>query len=46
MLVELAIGDAYGAGFEYAANRIVRERNNLSAYVQHPRHRIKPMLHR
>lgn len=42
MLVELAIGDAYGAGFEYAASRIVREYNDLSAYVQHPRHRIKP----
>jgi ADP-ribosyl-[dinitrogen reductase] hydrolase len=42
MLVELAIGDAYGAGFEYAADRIVREMNNLSAYVQHPRHGIRP----
>lgn len=42
MLVELAIGDAYGAGFEYAANWMVREYNDLSAYVQHPRHRIKP----
>jgi ADP-ribosylglycohydrolase len=38
MLVELAIGDAYGAGFEYVADRIVRERNDLSAYIQHPRH--------
>jgi ADP-ribosyl-[dinitrogen reductase] hydrolase len=42
MLVELAIGDAYGAGFEYAADRIVRERNDLSAYIQHPRHGIAP----
>jgi ADP-ribosyl-[dinitrogen reductase] hydrolase len=42
MLVELAIGDAYGAGFEYAADRVVREQNDLSAYVQHPRHGIKP----
>jgi ADP-ribosyl-[dinitrogen reductase] hydrolase len=42
MLVELAIGDAYGAGFEYAADRIVRERNDLSAYIQHPRHAITP----
>src|SRR5947208_3168886 len=42
MLVELAIGDACGAGFEYAADRIVREQNNLSAYIQHPRHGIKP----
>jgi ADP-ribosyl-[dinitrogen reductase] hydrolase len=42
MLVEIAIGDAYGAGFEYAANRFVRERNDLSGYVQHPRHGTKP----
>jgi ADP-ribosyl-[dinitrogen reductase] hydrolase len=42
MLLELAIGDAYGAGFEYAADRIVREQNNLSGFIQHPRHGIKP----
>ena len=42
MLVELAIGDAYGAGFEYAADWIVRKHNNLAAYVQHPRHGIRP----
>jgi ADP-ribosylglycohydrolase len=42
MLIELAIGDAYGAGFEYAADRIVREHNNLSGYIQHPRHGIRP----
>src|ERR1700722_10974607 len=42
MLLELAIGDAYGAGFEYAADRIVREKNDLSGYIQHPRHGIKP----
>lgn len=42
MLVELAIGDAYGAGFEYAADRIVREQNNLSRYIQHPKHGTAP----
>lgn len=42
MLLELAIGDAYGAGFEYAADRIVREQNKLSRYIQHPRHGIRP----
>jgi len=42
MLVEIAIGDAYGAGFEYAPDRLVRERNDLFSYVPHPRHRIKP----
>jgi hypothetical protein len=40
MLLELAIGDAYGAGFEYASDQIVRERNDLSAYVPHPRQAI------
>jgi ADP-ribosyl-[dinitrogen reductase] hydrolase len=38
MLLELAIGDAYGAGFEYA-NEMVAKYNDLSRYVQHPRHR-------
>lgn len=38
MLLELAIGDAYGAGFEYAAI----EHNDLTGYVQHPKHDIKP----
>lgn len=42
MIVELAIGDAYGAGFEYASDRIVRERNDVSRYIQHPRHGIAP----
>ncbi len=42
MLVELAIGDAYGAGFEYSPNRMIREQNDLSGYVQHPRHGIRP----
>jgi ADP-ribosylglycohydrolase len=42
MLLELAIGDAYGAGFEYAADRIVHEQNDLSCYIQHPRYRRKP----
>ena len=42
MLVEIAIGDAYGAGFEYVKPRIVAERNTLAAYVQHPRHAIAP----
>lgn len=42
MLLELAIGDAYGAGFEYASSEIVRLYNNLSGYIQHPRHKIQP----
>lgn len=42
MLLELAIGDAYGAGFEYVSSQIIRDSNDLSKYVQHPRHQIKP----
>ena len=38
MLIFLAIGDAYGAGFEYAPAELVRRCNDLSGYVQHPRH--------
>lgn len=38
MLVELAIGDAYGAGFEYADPSFVTRHNTLAGYVQHPRH--------
>jgi ADP-ribosylglycohydrolase len=42
LLLELAIGDAYGAGFEFADAQTVREKNDLSRYVKHPRHRIQP----
>lgn len=42
MLLELAIGDAYGAGFEYADSELVQRNNDLSRYIQHPRHQIKP----
>ena len=42
MLVELAIGDAYGAGFEYAPAAMVRRENTLAGYVRHPRHAIAP----
>lgn len=45
MLVELAIGDAYGAGFEYAEPLFIRENNDLS-YRQHPKHLgIKPGMY-
>jgi ADP-ribosylglycohydrolase len=39
MLLELAIGDAYGADFEYA-NENVAAYNDLSRYVRHPHHAI------
>ncbi|HEU4946957.1 MAG TPA: ADP-ribosylglycohydrolase family protein [Kribbella sp.] len=38
MLVELAVGDAYGAGFEYADPEFVAAHNTLAGYVQHPTH--------
>jgi ADP-ribosylglycohydrolase len=42
VLLEIAKGDAYGAGFEYAAADFVSKNNDLSAYRQHPKHAIKP----
>lgn len=42
MLIETAIGDAYGAGFEYVSERIVREHKDLSGYVAHPKHDVAP----
>lgn len=42
MLMELAIGDAYGAGFEYSPDEFVAKYNDLSAYRKHPRHGIRP----
>ncbi|AHH99877.1 ADP-ribosylglycohydrolase family protein [Kutzneria albida] len=38
MLVELAIGDAYGAGFEYAPTEFLLANNTARGYVQHPTH--------
>lgn len=42
MLIELAIGDAYGAGFEYADPTPPDRVNDLSRYVKHPRHPLPP----
>src|SRR5690348_5015332 len=42
LLLELAIGDAYGAGFEYADAEMIQRYNDLSCYVKHPRHKIQP----
>lgn len=42
MLLELAIGDAYGAGFEYANRQLIRQFNDLRHYHKHPRHSIGP----
>jgi ADP-ribosylglycohydrolase len=42
MLLEAAIGDAYGAGFEYANQQLIRQFNTLEQYAQHPRHGTRP----
>lgn len=42
MLLEIAIGDAYGAAFEYVDTRFIQDKNNLKQYYKHPRHRIAP----
>jgi ADP-ribosylglycohydrolase len=42
MLLELAIGDAYGAGFEYAPDSLIRQHNTARYYIQHPRHGMRP----
>lgn len=42
MMLELAIGDAYGAGFEYVRDRrFIKKNNTLLYYVKHPRHNRK-----
>ena len=38
MLIESAIGDSYGGGFEYVSNEIVAKFNNALEYRQHPNH--------
>lgn len=35
MLREIAIADAYGAGFEFSAPEKVKQQNDLSGYIQH-----------
>lgn len=42
MLLELAIADAYGVGFEDSDPAFVLDHNDLSAYVQNPHYGIKP----
>ncbi len=42
MLVLAAIGDAYGAGFEYAPADFVSKNNTLANFVRHPKHDIAP----
>ena len=42
MLVEVAIGDAYSAGFEYTDSMTVLNYNDLSRYLKHPRQSVRP----
>jgi ADP-ribosyl-[dinitrogen reductase] hydrolase len=42
MLLEIAVGDAYGAGMEYVEDAYTLEHNHLGSYVAHPRHQIAP----
>jgi ADP-ribosylglycohydrolase len=42
MLLELAVGDAYGAGFEYVHRDLIRKHNTAAYYTKHPRHSIRP----
>jgi len=42
MMLELAIGDAYGAGFEFAPREIIKKHNNLSEYISHQKHKLIP----
>lgn len=42
MLLEGAVADAYGAGFEYADPRFVQRHIGANLYIQHPRHRLVP----
>ena len=39
MLLEIAVGDAYGSGFEYGDPNTVRTHNTLTRFVQHKRHK-------
>lgn len=42
MLLELAIGDAYGAGFEFVDRPTIELHNHLNGYLKHPHHDIAP----
>lgn len=39
MIVEIMVGDAYGAGFEYANPVYVAKYNNLKKYTRHPKYK-------
>lgn len=46
MLLECAVGDAYGAGFEFNETAYVANKNDLSSYVKHHGHPgLKPGMY-
>jgi ADP-ribosylglycohydrolase len=42
MLLELAIGDAYGAAFEYADEAYIQQHNHVQKYVSRPKGDVAP----
>jgi ADP-ribosylglycohydrolase len=38
ILLAIAIGDAYGAGFEFVGKQFIKEHNTMDYYVQNPRY--------
>ena len=38
MMLELAVGDAYGAGFEFVSESLIKEHNDLSRYHEHSKY--------
>ena len=46
MLLELAVGDAYGAGFEYNKTPGIQNQNTLKKYIKHAGHKdLKPGMY-
>ena len=42
MLLEIAVGDAYGAGLEYVPREIIDKNNNLRKYLSHQKYKTIP----
>lgn len=42
LMVSMAVGDAYGGGFEYAPSATVTRYNDLSGYQKHHKHALTP----
>ena len=42
MLLEIAVADGYGIGYEYVSRDIIQNNNDGRTYIQHPVHSLKP----